>query len=75
MTDHIIFDILYSTEDKFKEARELLNRIFKRELYRIVDSKNLSAEFQVKNIHVIPCITQHGVQITEFILIVVIVVI
>jgi hypothetical protein len=54
MTEHILYDILYSTEDKFKQARELLNRILKRDLYRIVDSKNFSAELLVNNVYIIP---------------------
>ncbi|XP_021932855.1 deoxynucleoside triphosphate triphosphohydrolase SAMHD1 isoform X3 [Zootermopsis nevadensis] len=44
MTDHIIFDIFYNIEGKFKEAKELLCRILKRDLYTILDSKNFSAE-------------------------------
>lgn len=62
MTDHIILDIFYNIEGKFKEAKELLCRILKRDLYTILDSKNFSAELLVKNICIVTFITQHEVQ-------------
>lgn len=44
MTDHIFYDILYSTKADFEEARQLLHRILRRDLYKIVACKNLSTE-------------------------------
>jgi hypothetical protein len=44
MTDHIFYDILYSTKADFEEARKLLLRILRRDLYKIVACRNLSTE-------------------------------
>jgi len=44
MTDHIFYDILFSTKADFEEARKLLQRILRRDLYKIVASRNLSTE-------------------------------
>lgn len=44
MTDHIFYDILYSREEDYEQARELLQRILKRDLYKVVAYKNFSTE-------------------------------
>ncbi|PNF38244.1 hypothetical protein B7P43_G11616 [Cryptotermes secundus] len=44
MTDHIFYDILYSTEEDYEQARELLHRILKRDLYKVVAYKNFSTK-------------------------------
>jgi hypothetical protein len=51
MTDHIFYDILYSTEDDYEEARELLHRILSRDLYKVVAYKNCSAEMLKKKVY------------------------
>jgi hypothetical protein len=50
MTDHIFYDILYSTEDEYEQARELLCRILKRDLYKVVAYKNFSTELLNKKV-------------------------
>ena len=37
LTDHVFYQILYSTDDKLQSAREILEKIQRRELYKYVD--------------------------------------
>ena len=38
LNDNIFFEILYSSDERLKESRELLERIVKRKLYKFVTS-------------------------------------
>jgi len=58
MTDHIFYDILYSVEEDFKQARELLHRILKRDLYKFVACKNFSTEL-LNKVYIIPLRAQN----------------
>ena len=51
MTDHIFYDILYSTEADFEEARKLLQRILQRDLYKNVACRNLSTELLNRKVY------------------------
>jgi hypothetical protein len=51
MTDHIFYDILYSTEEAFEQARELLHRILRRDLYKIVAHVNFSTKLLNKKVY------------------------
>jgi uncharacterized protein (DUF302 family) len=55
MTDHIFYDILYSTKSDFEEARKLLQRILQRNLYKIVACKDLSTELQNTKVYLSHC--------------------
>uniref|UniRef100_A0A1B6F1L0 HD/PDEase domain-containing protein n=1 Tax=Cuerna arida TaxID=1464854 RepID=A0A1B6F1L0_9HEMI len=41
LTDHVFYDILYSTDKSLSQAKELLQRVLKRDLYKFVGSYNL----------------------------------
>jgi len=58
MTDHIFYDILYSTKADFEEARKLLQRILRRDLYKIVACRNLSTELLIKKVCLSHCNTE-----------------
>lgn len=51
MTDHIFYDILYSTEEDYEQARELLHRILKRDLYKVVAYKNFSTKLLKEKVY------------------------
>jgi len=57
MTDHIFYDILYSTKADFEEARKLLQRILQRDLYQIVACRNLSTELLITKVYLFCCNT------------------
>ncbi|XP_059178808.1 deoxynucleoside triphosphate triphosphohydrolase SAMHD1-like [Physella acuta] len=45
LTDNVLFKILYSPDPRLKESRDLINRIFKRDLYKTVyESYPVAAE-------------------------------
>jgi len=58
MTDHIFYDILYSTKADFEEARKLLQRILQRDLYKIVACRNLSTELLITKVYLSRCNTE-----------------
>jgi hypothetical protein len=58
MTDHIFYDILYSTKADFEEARKLLQRIMRRDLYKTVACRNLSTELLNKKVYLSHCNTE-----------------
>jgi len=55
MTDHIFYDILYSTKADFEEARKLLQRILQRDLYEKVAYRNLSTELLNSKVYLFYC--------------------
>jgi hypothetical protein len=55
MTDHIFYDILYNTEAKFEKARNLLQRIVRRDLYKIVACRNFSTELLNTKVYLSYC--------------------
>ena len=55
MTDHIFYDILYSTKADFEEARKLLQRILRRDLYKNVAYRNLSTELLNSKVYLSHC--------------------
>jgi len=58
MTDHIFYDILYSTKADFEEARKLLQRILRRDLYKIVAYRNLSTDLLYTKVYLSHCNTE-----------------
>jgi len=48
MTDHIFYDILYSTDTKFEGAKKLLRRILRRDLYKFVAWRDFSTELLIE---------------------------
>lgn len=55
MTDHIFYDILYSTKEELEEARQLLHRILRRDLYKTVICKNLSTQLLKTKVCMLCC--------------------
>ena len=58
MTDHIFYDILYSTKEEFDKARQLLQRILQRDLYGNVAWRNFSTELQKTKVCLSHCNTE-----------------
>nr|CAD7396076.1 unnamed protein product [Timema poppensis] len=50
LTDHVFYSILYSVDPHLALSRSVLNRILRRELYRLVGSRRKTQEGQVTNI-------------------------
>lgn len=42
LTDEIIMNIFHSKDEKLKEPKEILCRLFSRKLYKVIFSKNIS---------------------------------
>uniref|UniRef100_A0A1B6MIH2 HD/PDEase domain-containing protein n=1 Tax=Graphocephala atropunctata TaxID=36148 RepID=A0A1B6MIH2_9HEMI len=44
LTDHVFYDILYSSDENLAEARKLIQRVLKRDLYKLVETVNIPVD-------------------------------